>query len=157
MKNYSHIYFAGPLFSEAEKEFNQKLTEKLEHISFQVFLPQRDGVERNKAPFNKLSKTKRRLVLFKLDITKVSESDIFLFILDGRVPDEGACVELGIAWSLKTYQHQNKLIAGLRTGNPDAFYKTGLNPMLRACFDKLTSSENELLAFLKESFPAHEQ
>jgi len=109
MKKYLHIYFAGPLFSEAEKQFNLSLTAKLEKVGYKVFLPQRDGVERNKPPFSKLSKAKRRLVLFELDTTKIAESEIFFFILDGRVPDEGACVELGIAWSLKTYKHQNKL------------------------------------------------
>jgi len=33
-------YFVGPLFSEAEKNFNLGLTEKLEAVGFEVFLPQ---------------------------------------------------------------------------------------------------------------------
>jgi nucleoside 2-deoxyribosyltransferase len=36
------IYFAGPLFNEAEKSFNLRLTEKLEKLNHKVFLPQRD-------------------------------------------------------------------------------------------------------------------
>ena len=35
------IYFAGPLFSEAEKRFNLRLSERLEEAGFRVFLPQR--------------------------------------------------------------------------------------------------------------------
>ena len=37
------IYFAGPLFSESEREYNAKLTEILEEYGYEVFLPQRDG------------------------------------------------------------------------------------------------------------------
>lgn len=39
----------------------------------------------------------KRRAMIKLDETKIMETDIFRFVLDGRVPDEGACVELGIA------------------------------------------------------------
>lgn len=54
------IYFAGPLFSQAEKEFNLRLTFKLESLGFNVFLPQRDGIEKNKTPYNRITKEKRR-------------------------------------------------------------------------------------------------
>jgi nucleoside 2-deoxyribosyltransferase len=47
------IYFAGPLFSQAERHFNQQLTHKLEQAGFQVFLPQRDGPEMDKPPYRK--------------------------------------------------------------------------------------------------------
>jgi len=40
------IYLAGPLFSEAERRFNLELTQRLEALGFDIFLPQRDGVER---------------------------------------------------------------------------------------------------------------
>ena len=46
------IYFAGPLSSDAENAFNSRLTERLEATGFEVFLPQRDGVERAKTPTN---------------------------------------------------------------------------------------------------------
>lgn len=39
------IYFAAPLFCQAEKAFNLQLTRKLEERGFTVFLPQRDGVD----------------------------------------------------------------------------------------------------------------
>jgi nucleoside 2-deoxyribosyltransferase len=37
------IYLAGPLFSEAERCFNLGLSQRLESLGFDVFLPQRDG------------------------------------------------------------------------------------------------------------------
>jgi nucleoside 2-deoxyribosyltransferase len=41
------IYLAGPLFSHAERRFNAHLAGRLEAAGFSVFLPQRDGVERD--------------------------------------------------------------------------------------------------------------
>jgi nucleoside 2-deoxyribosyltransferase len=37
------IYFAAPLFSQAERQFNQAQTEKLEQLGYQIFLPQRQA------------------------------------------------------------------------------------------------------------------
>jgi nucleoside 2-deoxyribosyltransferase len=48
------IYFAAPLFSQAEVEFNQNLTDHIEKSGFSVFLPQRDGVEKQKPSFDKM-------------------------------------------------------------------------------------------------------
>ena len=47
------IYFAGPLVSQAERAFNASLTERLELAGFEVFLPQRAGAERDKAPYDR--------------------------------------------------------------------------------------------------------
>ena len=38
----------------------------------------------------------RRHAVFHLDKTRILDADVF--VLDGRVPEEGACVELGIAY-----------------------------------------------------------
>src|SRR5690348_218703 len=93
------IYFAGPLFSQAEKEFNEQLTARLEAEGFTVYLPQRDGVEKEKPAYAAMSDDERRQAIFQLDKQHVFACDIFLFVLDGRVPDEGACVELGLAYA----------------------------------------------------------
>ena len=78
------VYFTGPLFCEAEKEFNLRLTEKLEEKGFSVFLPQRDGVESSEPPYDEMTNDERRQAIFSLDRDKVLAADIFLFILDGR-------------------------------------------------------------------------
>jgi len=39
------VYFAGPMFNQAEKEYNLELAEVLEAYGYEVFLPQRDGIE----------------------------------------------------------------------------------------------------------------
>src|SRR5258708_36900365 len=92
------IYFAGPLFSEAERQFNEQLTQKLEALGFNVFLPQRDGVEQDKPPYSTMTVEERQMAIFHLDKSKILVSDIFLCVLDGRVPDEGGGVERGLAY-----------------------------------------------------------
>jgi nucleoside 2-deoxyribosyltransferase len=98
-ENQVKIYFAAPLFNQAESEFNAQLCFKLEKMGFRVFLPQRDGVESSKSTYKEMSKDERRRAMFTMDRDEILAADIFLFILDGRVPDEGACVELGIAYA----------------------------------------------------------
>jgi len=75
------IYFAAPLFSIAERKYNEILTEKLEKSSFDVFLPQRDWAEKNKSHYDKMSKDERRNAIFSIDRDKILGCDIFLFVL----------------------------------------------------------------------------
>ena len=145
-----HIYFGAPLFCEAERVFNLRLTKVLEGKGFLVFLPQRDGVESSQSPYNEMTNDERRQAIFSLDRDKVLEADIFLFILDGRVPDEGACVELGIAYGQKHLLEQDKLIIGLQTDSRAAFLGAKLNAMIHGSFEYITDNENDLIAVLEE-------
>ncbi len=143
------IYFAGPLFNKAEKQFNQELTEKLESNGFFVFLPQRDGVETNKPPFDTMEPDERRKAMFELDRKEIFNADIFLIVLDGRIPDEGACVELGIAFSQRYLEKKEKILIGLHTDSRAAFIGSKLNPMVKVPLDYIASNEHELMEFLK--------
>ena len=51
-------------------------------------------------------------------------------ILDGRVPDEGAAVELGIAYAHKELAMPEKRLVGLMTDVRASFISAKLNPML---------------------------
>ena len=75
------LYFAGPLFSAAETVFNQSLTQKIESLGIEVFLPQRDGL----LPEMDSPEDKSRAI-FALDRERIFASDLFLYVLDGRVP-----------------------------------------------------------------------
>lgn len=143
------IYYAAPLFSKAERRFNRALTGKLERIGYEVFLPQRDGAEPDKAPYDKMTPEERRLAIFQVDTEKVIASDIFLFVLDGRVPDEGACVELGMAHAHKTLQQPYKLLIGLHTDARAAFVEAKLNPMIQVPLEYIATDEAELLQRLE--------
>ena len=146
------IYLAAPLFCKAEQSFNMKLTEKLEDLEFTVFLPQRDGVESSKPPYSEMAIEELRQSIFAIDREKVLEADIFLFVLDGRVPDDGACVELGIAYAQKYLLKRDKLIIGLHTDmrGAFAFLDTKLNPIILGSFDDIVEDENALIAALEK-------
>lgn len=49
------VYFAAPLFSAAERRFNAALTERIEALGYAVFLPQRNGAERDRPPYDRLA------------------------------------------------------------------------------------------------------
>ena len=144
------IYFAAPLFCQAEKVFNLQLTGKLEERGFTVFLPQRDGIESSKPPYNEMKSDELHQAIFAVDRDKILEADVFLFVLDGRVPDEGACVELGIAYGQKHLLQQEKLLIGLQTDSRAAFLGAKLNPMIHGALDYIADNENDLIAALDE-------
>ena len=143
------IYFAAPLFNDAERTFNQQLTEKLEGRGFAVFLPQRDGVESSEPPWDEMTGDELRQAIFTMDRDKVLEADILLFVLDGRVPDEGACIELGIAYAQQHLLQRDKLLIGLHTDRRGAFLEAKLNPMLSGPLETVTDNENDLIAALE--------
>ena len=140
------VYFAGPLFCEAERVFNLRLAEKLEAKGYEVFLPQRDGVELEKPPYHEMTNDELRQTIFMLDRDKLLQADILLFVLDGRVPDEGGCVELGIAYGQKHLLQQDKLLIGLHTDMRAAFLGGKLNAMIHGALDYVVSDQEEVIA-----------
>ena len=144
------IYFAAPLFCQAEKAFNLQLTGKLEERGFIVFLPQRDGVDSNNPPYNEMTNDELRQSIFAVDQEKILEADVFLIVLDGRVPDEGACVALGIAYGQKHFLQRDKLLIGLRTDSRAAFLGVKLNPMIHSALDTISANESDLISFVEK-------
>lgn len=90
-------YIAAPLFCDAEKTFNLLVDAAVRDLGFDTFLPQRDGGEAAPLVRQGLDEGTIRRQLYELDCAAIAECDVFVFILDGRVPDEGGCVELGMA------------------------------------------------------------
>lgn len=142
------LYFAAPLFSEAELAFNAALTDEIEALGFDVFLPQRDGVETGREPWASMSPEERRRAIFETDRDAVFSSDVLLFVLDGRVPDEGAAVELGLAYAHRAATGRPAAIVGLMTDSRAAFLGGRLNPMLSEALDVVLSDRPALLAAL---------
>lgn len=145
------LYFAAPLFSIAERQFNAALAKRLEAAGFSVFLTQRDGAERDRPPYASMTREERRQAMFELDTAEIYACDIFLIVLDGRVPDEGAVFELGVAYAHKSLQHPAKRLIGLHTDARAAFIGAKLNPMLAVPLDALATDEQGLLETLTGS------
>ena len=144
-----YIYLAGPLFCDAERAFNAQLAEKLEGRGYSVFLPQRDGVESWTLVEEKLTGDALRRKFFAVDRNEILKADVFLFILDGRVPDEGACVELGIAYTQKLIEGRDKLIIGLLTDRRSAFPEAQLNAMIEGALDSVSKNTADLISGLE--------
>ena len=126
------------------------MTAELEALGYDVFLPQRDGAEPDRPPYDAMTPEERRHAIFDLDKRKILEADVFLFVLDGRVPDEGACVELGIAYCQKELQGNQKLLVGLQTDARAAFPGSKLNPMVRIPLQYVVEEEEALLRLLDD-------
>jgi len=137
------IYIAGPLFCDAELEYNEKLDKFLSDLGFTTFLPQRDGyklVELEK----KVGRKEALGIIFDRDVQEIRVCDAVVFNMDGRVPDEGACVEIGIAYAL------GKECIGLKTDARGAFGGAD-NPMvLGALKFRVAGSFRELEGLLGE-------
>jgi len=143
------LYIAGPYYSKSEKKFNADLAKKLAVLGYEVFLPQRDGVKGGVPCLEDVDDKARRIEMFELNSSKVMEADVFVYVLDGRVPDEGAAVELGMAFVAKQSEKKSKLLVGYRTDNRVAFLGSKLNPMLLGALDFITGHEKELIDYLK--------
>ena len=152
--NGMRVYVAGPLFSAAERAFNLEVAARIERLGFEVFLPQRDGAEADRPPYDRMSREQRRAAMFTVDRDEVLGCDVFLFITDGRVPDEGAAVELGIAYTHRQLTGGERLIIGLRTDTRTAFANAALNPMISQALDHLYHSTEELETTLAAHLPS---
>ncbi|GAB6096121.1 hypothetical protein JCM14469_23740 [Desulfatiferula olefinivorans] len=131
------IYIASPLFSPMERAFNLQLCEVLEPY-FQVYLPQRDGIliEDEITSLNCAKESAIRQA-FQEDIAAIQTSDFMLAVLDGRVPDEGVCVELGYAKAIGIH------IIGFKSDARIAL-PWGHNPIIEGCIDFWVSDLTKL-------------
>lgn len=83
------VYIAAPLFDEMELQRNLEIATALMEMGHQVYLPQRDAGE--------AATGANRQNIFNCDKKGVWDCDVLLALLDGRVPDEGTCFEMGMA------------------------------------------------------------
>jgi nucleoside 2-deoxyribosyltransferase len=104
MEKKTRIYFAAPLFTQAEWRWNKHLADELSTLNLEVILPQNraEPMLSGKEEFNAHS-------LFVENITAIEQSDIILAIFDQADPDSGTCWECGYAYKL------GHPIIGLRT------------------------------------------
>jgi nucleoside 2-deoxyribosyltransferase len=92
------LYLAGPLFSQAEREYNRILKKSLSPY-FDVFLPQENGGLFVNLVAGGMAINHAAKRIFNCDIEAIEASDVLLIVLDGRAIDEGAAFELGVAFA----------------------------------------------------------
>ena len=116
------LYFASPLFNNAELEFNYKFVNMLEPY-FDVFLPQRDGGLLSDKIVNGENPISTAMHVFNCDIQAMNQCDILFAILDGRTVDEGVAFEIGYSFG------KGKECVGFKSDNR-TLLPSGNNPMI---------------------------
>lgn len=138
------VYIAGPLFSHAELEFNEKIDKYLQMLGFKTFLPQRDGYLLADLMAQFSDKQEAIDTIFDKDIEEIKSCDVVLFVLDGRVPDEGACVEVGLAYAY------NKECIGFKSDTRSLMGEMD-NPLLLGVLKgRIAKSFSEIETLLKD-------
>lgn len=137
------IYFAAPLFSEAELSFNCRLTAILER-NLDVYLPQRDGGRLVELIREGVTPTQACAYIFERDMEALNKCDALLIVLDGRSIDEGAAFELGVAYAY------GKPCVGYQS-DPRRLLPVGNNPMISSALKIVTDNAAELTDWLCRS------
>lgn len=107
------IYFAGPLFSAAERDWNASIAAELRGAGHEVFLPQEQEPGKDAAG------------IFATDVGGIDWADSLVAIMDGADPDSGTCWEVG-------YAYGKKAVVLVRTDmrRNEGSGGSGYNPML---------------------------
>ncbi len=142
MTRQPRIYYAASLFNEAERAFNREVVAMIHDLGYSTWFPQEDvGLLTDFIEKDGMSLEEARDHIFRLNIREVEAADLVVFCLDGRVPDEGACIEAGIAWGM------NKRIIALKTDFRDG-EPGGNNIMIDGIVDDVAGTIDELREIL---------
>jgi len=85
------VYFAGPLFTTAERTWNAEVAAALRTAGHEVFLPQEQELGGDAAG------------IFATDVGGIDRADGLLAIMDGPDPDSGTSWEVGYAFGLRKW------------------------------------------------------
>jgi nucleoside 2-deoxyribosyltransferase len=136
------LYFAAPMFSEAELTYNVEVTSILErHVD--VFLPQRDGGKVVDLVAKGVEQHAAFRSIYERDVLALKEADVLFLVLDGRTVDEGAAFELGYAVAL------GKPCIGLQT-DPRRLMPLGNNPMIQVPLACILSTRVQVDSWARE-------
>ena len=101
------VFIAGPLFSQAEREFNLKVDDFLRKHGFETFLPQREVGELWKHVRKKGRKACK--MIYETDLKGLERADVVIAVLDGPDVDSGTAFEVGYACA------RGKPVIGIKT------------------------------------------
>ena len=142
MTRQPRIYYAASLFNEAERAFNREVVAMIHDLGYSTWFPQEDvGLLSDFIEKDGMTLEEARDHIFRLNIREVQTADLIVFCLDGRVPDEGACIEAGIGWGM------NKRIIALKTDFRDG-EPGGNNIMIDGIVAEVAGSIDELRSIL---------
>jgi nucleoside 2-deoxyribosyltransferase len=94
------IYIAGPLFSQAERDFDERIAAVCESLGHETFLPHRDAG---------LQEEGNAEQIFSADLHALEGAELIVANLDG------ADVDAGTAWEIGYAVAREKPVIGIRT------------------------------------------
>jgi nucleoside 2-deoxyribosyltransferase len=139
MDGKKQIYLAGPLFSQAERDFNVLLRDKLVEMGFSVFLPQEDGNDTESSRMEE-----RQKIIFDNDVQGIDNSDIVLAVLDG-----GSDVDSGTAWEMGYAYAKGIPVLGLKTDFRTFGDEGIVNLMMEMAIEALERDVDSILKVLE--------
>jgi nucleoside 2-deoxyribosyltransferase len=140
------VYFAGPLFSEAERDWIRSAIRKIESfaaergIQIDVIFPY-DLITQEE--IDRLGE-KAKHEIFSRCKSHLDDADIVIALLDGPQVDDGTAWEIGYFFARKSPERK---IIGIRTD----FRRAGesedaiVNPMIECSCDRIVRIREELL------------
>lgn len=131
------IYLAAPLFSEAERDFNEKVARKLREAGFDVWLPQ-------ESLFIGEGTLEEKKLIYEADITALKKCDVVVAVLDGVDVDSGVAFEIGFAAAL------GKPVMGLKTDHRTFSRFEDINLILEIPLRATCKTINEVIEALKK-------
>jgi len=84
------IYIASPFFSEAQKDYLNKIQNLCKELKLKTYLPYKDGGIKNKSNSNEI---------FQKDIENLEKADLVIAYLTMHEVDAGTAFEIGYAYS----------------------------------------------------------
>ncbi len=101
------VYCSGPLFCPAEIREITKIAKSLEGAGLDTYLPHRDGTEAMMEDLDvdflrgqAIAGHTADINSFTIDVYQLFECPLFVINLNGRVPDDGAVAEAGMAFAM---------------------------------------------------------
>lgn len=136
------VFIAGPLFSQAEREFNLKVDEGLRKQGFETFLPQRDAGRLDELLAKEGERAYR--MIFERDLKGLDRADVVVAILDGPDVDSGTAFEVGYSFA------KGKPVVGLKTDMRVFAKDEELNNMLVQGIRALARNLDEVVSELRK-------
>ena len=86
------VYWAGPLFNDAERAFNERAKVALEQLGITVWLPQDVPLYLNNPGWQQ--------VVFDGNVQHIRDADVVCAVVDGCLVDDGTAWEIGYAFAI---------------------------------------------------------
>lgn len=133
------VYIAGPLFTEGERYFLEKVESVCTQNGLKTYLPHRD-----------VNQKLNSKIVFEHDLKLLNDIDLVIAVLDGPDIDSGTAFEIGYCFA------NNKPIIGIRTDyramaflNRENPLASEVNLMIRYALKEYCRNLNDLNNFLQ--------